>query len=157
MFALASYKICIKNLSHSSKMVEKFTFWIATWPRKVCPIQADAHTHTHAHTNPREEGASIEFKLRIKCEPRERPFILGWRSWVALFQEIDKSKFIIGRARGRPGTVLTFLSSSIEQPKVISTTANRSSTKNKPQLSDEKLLKNLCKLKWKTCRSQEAT
>lgn len=35
------------------------------------------HTQTHAHTYPREEGASIEFKLRIKCEPRERPFILG--------------------------------------------------------------------------------
>lgn len=98
--------------------------------------------HTHAHTYLREEGASIEFKLRIKCEPRERPFILGGRSWVALFQEIDKSKFIIGRARGRPCTVLTFLSSSIEQPKFILTTANRSSTKNKPQLSDEKLLKN---------------
>lgn len=49
-------------------------------PEKCAHMQTNAHTHTltqQTHTHTWRKGPSIEFKLRIKCEPREPPFILA--------------------------------------------------------------------------------
>lgn len=107
MFTLACYKICIKNLSHSSKMVEKFTSWMATWPRKVCP-HADRCSHTqtqHTHTRTRgERGQALNLNCALNAN-QGTSFHPGMTQLcVALFQEIDKSKFIIGRAEDEDQT-----------------------------------------------------
>jgi len=60
----------------------EFTFSMATWPSKV--------SHTHIV---RTQG--IEFKLRIKCDQQN----LAISVCTVIFQEIDKSKFIIGFVR----------------------------------------------------------